>query len=182
MKRFFVCAVLFAAMFLTVSCGGGSSDDNNIDEAITTPYYDSTSGLIWSAKSSFTMKWQEALDYCSNYSEDGLSGWHLPTISELRTLIENCPDTQIPSTSYVPCEVKDNCLSSDCYYANVCNGCGQNSEISYSKLGDRELFWSSSVVSDSELSDYAWYVYFADGGVRTTNRNGLHTFVRCVRY
>ena len=133
-------------------------------------------GKTWTDKADSTMTWQNAKDYCDNLTACGYSDWHLPTISELRMLIQNCTATQTGGE----CGVTDSCLSSDCWN-DACNGCSPDSSGKYSKLGDTDYFWSSSVRSDN--SDQAWYVGFYDGYV---NSDYLYYFdvqteVRCVR-
>ena len=128
----------------------------------------------WSKKAPDTMTWNKAKEYCENLNEDGYSEWRLPTISELRTLIKNCPATETGGA----CGVTDNCLSSDKCRNDACNGCKYFKDGRYSKLGDTGWFWSSS-----ELSDYAyhaWDVGFDGGSVDANNEyNSFH--VRCVR-
>ena len=43
----------------------------------------------WSNKSSAKMRVKEAMDYCKEFSNE-TTEWRLPTISELKTLIQNC--------------------------------------------------------------------------------------------
>ncbi|HDT11782.1 MAG TPA: PEGA domain-containing protein [bacterium] len=61
------------------------------------------SGLKWSKKAPSRMNWSDAMKYCENLKEDGHSAWRLPTISELRTLIKNCPATQTGGACSSPC-------------------------------------------------------------------------------
>jgi len=130
-------------------------------------------GKTWTEKTS-TMTWQEAKDYCSKLTACGYSDWHLPTISELRSLIQNCPATQTGGV----CGVTDSCLSwSDCG-DSACSGCDSDSSGKYSKLGDTSWFWSSSVLSD--YSDRAWIVIFSSGIVGKYNKSNSND-VRCVR-
>ncbi len=132
------------------------------------------SGGNWSKISAKTMNWNDAKAYCANLNEDGYSDWRLPTISELRTLIENCPATETGGA----CKVDNNCLSSSCY-SNACGGCDSASDGRYSKLGDTtEWLWSSS--EQSEHSNNAWYVSFKRGDVRYYNKYN-NTNGRCVR-
>ncbi len=132
------------------------------------------SGGNWSKISAKTMNWNDAKAYCANLNEDGYSDWRLPTISELRTLIENCPATETGGA----CKVDNNCLSSSCY-SNACGGCDSASDGRYSKLGDTtEWLWSSSELSDN--SGYAWHVHFSYGYVHHYHEYGYYD-VRCVR-
>ena len=142
-----------------------------------TPCKDSSSGLIWSAKASSTYPWQNALIYCDIYSEGGLSGWHLPTISELRTLIKNCSDTQMPGGS---CGVTDICLSESCWTETTCypSSCDFDSTGRYSKFGDAGWFWSSSAISED--SHGAWKVSFSFGYVGE-GYTPINYYFRCVR-
>ncbi|MBO4441296.1 DUF1566 domain-containing protein [bacterium] len=55
-----------------------------------------STGLIWSARSSGYMVWNDAKNYCNSLLEGYYNDWRLPTISELRTLIQNCSNTQMP--------------------------------------------------------------------------------------
>ena len=41
----------------------------------------------WSSRSSNTMNWQSAINYCQNLTEGGFDDWRLPNIDELKTLI-----------------------------------------------------------------------------------------------
>ena len=118
--------------------------------------------------------WEETKDYCDNLFECGYSDWHLPTISELRTLIQNCPKIETGGE----CGVTDNCLEKDCRnYA--CAGCSLDSSGKHSKLGDIGSFWSSSSIGSFSPSE-AWYVDFSYGNVfyDYTSRSKS---VRCVR-
>ena len=130
-------------------------------------------GYMWSPKAS-TIDWESAVSYCNNMTECGYSDWHLPTISELRTLIQNCSGTVTGGS----CGVTDSCLSWSCGNDPCCDGCSFDSSGYYSKLGDTYFFWSSSTKSDN--TDSAWFVDFRDGSV------GLFYLyycndVRCVR-
>ena len=153
-------------------------DPANIPECSPTnaaPCKDSSSGLTWSTRATTTYTWQNAVNYCSSYSEGGLSGWHLPTITELRTLILNCPST-MPTGS---CAVKDpGCLSSSCWTSATCAACSQDSSGGHSKFGETGFFWSSS--TSSGYTDYAWgvgfYYGYVNGNVKASDYN-----VRCVR-
>ena len=142
-----------------------------------TPCRDSSSGLSWSARASSKMIWQNAVDYCSSYSEGGLSGWHLPTISELRTLIKNCDGTVTGGS----CGVTDSCLSDSCGIGSCYCSSMENNGGYYSKLGDDDTIalWSSSIV-DIPVYDIAWIVYFKSGYV-FYNSKTISFNVRCVR-
>ena len=156
-------------------CAAGCAADNKTCElpecskSSGAPCYDSASGLIWSAKSSTDMSWDKAVSYCERM---GSSGWHLPTISELRTLIQHCSSTVTGGS----CGVTDTCLSSDCRN----DACGCSSNTSSNKLGDRDWVWSSSVKSDD--SYLAWGVNFYFGSVNSdSKRYDYEHYVRCVR-
>ncbi len=125
-------------------------------------------GREWSCISPDYMTHFKAPAYCED------NGWHLPTISELRTLIRNCPDTENDST----CGVTDSCLShADCWN-DTCFGCSEDDSGKYSVFGDTSSFWSSSVLSDN--TDGAWGVTFRHGSVDGSYRN-YDGYVRCVR-
>ena len=167
MKKIFVCFAALAAMVFIVGCGGGSSNDENNDITCTV-----VADKTWTDKADSLMSWQDAQDYCNNLTACGYSDWHLPTISELRSLIQNCPATQTGGE----CGVTDSCLSwSDCR-DSACSGCDSDSS---SKLGDTGWFWSSSVLSD-DYSDDAWGVNFHGGHVNGYLKSS-DFYVRCVR-
>ena len=133
----------------------------------------SPQNLTWSSKADKDMNWDDAVAYCKNLNEGGYSDWHLPTISELRTLIQNCPKTENGGE----CGVTDSCLSGKCRN-DACSGCGADSTSKHSKLGDTEWFWSFYVQADNSVN--AWRVSFYYGNVSSYNKNTTYS-VRCVR-
>ena len=152
------------------------------------PCYDSSSGLVWSAKAPDEMSYKDAVDYCDNLSVGGFGGWRLPTISELRTLIQNCPDTITGGE----CGVTDDCLSSteECYVRGICepyicsaDGYGGDDDR-FSKLGDKEDFISYSQVTDYSWKD-VWGVSFNDARIIYCSADeefDYYTYsVRCVQ-
>ena len=157
------------------SSSGGGSSLPECSASSGTPCKDSSSGLTWSARASTSYPWQNAVDYCNSYSEGGLSGWHLPTISELRTLIKNCSGTVTGGS----CGVTDSCLSSSCQDGS-CYSCDNYEDGRYSKFGEIGWFWSSSTVSD--YTDLAWFVGFYGGYVSGDSKTyDDRSGVRCVR-
>lgn len=77
---------------------GGSGDGGGGGEA--TEWTDSTSGLTWQVTpSGVKVDLAQAVSYCND------NGWRVPTISELRSLIRDCP-TMMPGGA---CGVSDTC-------------------------------------------------------------------------
>ena len=76
MKKLFVCFAFFMICLLFIGCGEKSQTIN---------------GLQWSNRSSDYMSYKDAVLYCTNLNEGGNNDWRLPTISELRGVITNCP-------------------------------------------------------------------------------------------
>ncbi|HPM47794.1 MAG TPA: DUF1566 domain-containing protein, partial [bacterium] len=128
----------------------------------------------WSKIAPKEMSWDNAIKYCENLKEDDYSDWRLPTISELRTLIQNCPATETGGA----CKVTDSCLSWDDCRNDACDGCKYFEDGRYSKLGDTGWFWSSSLRSDDAA--LARFVDFSDGNVNSYHRSAI-IYVRCVR-
>jgi len=151
------------------------------------PCKDTSNNYIWSERYD-KMDWQSAVDYCTSLNSSNYggfsSGWHLPTISELRTLIQNCSATQTGGS----CRVTDSCLNWLGYYDGcddeACDGCSGDSSGKYSKLGKEDSyssrrFYSSSTVSDS--ADNAWGVYFYKGEVTVLTKTVNYYYFRCVK-
>lgn len=140
------------------------------------PCKDSANGLVWSAVSKNDMDWNKAVSYCDKLTEGGLNGWRLPTISELRTVIQNCAGTVVGGA----CAVNDpdhlslvNDDSSDCR----CEYKGEDTD--YSRLGDGDIWlWSSSVSSDD--GNDRWCAVFGEGGLAPIGKDNVN-FVRCVK-
>ena len=150
--------------YKTYSCGGK----------------DPSSGLTWSAESPTNFGWYSAEAYCDNLTESGYSDWRMPTISELRTLIQNCSETQMPGGS---CGVTDDCLTAYPYNNecrnDACKGCAddENHTGKYSKFGAFYPLWSSSAVPDTWEK---WIIDFDSGGLGCWHVE-THYDVRCVR-
>jgi Protein of unknown function (DUF1566) len=154
-----------------------SSDDD--DNATEETWSDSSSGLTWQVTSSDdSMPFDDAKSYCNNLSLDG-GGWHLPTISELRSLIRGCDTTETGGS----CGVTDSCLNSSCQDASCyeyssggdqTDGCYWPSQLG----GECWYYLSSSAVTD--LDDFTWIVDFGNGLVGYQFVS-LGFYVRCVR-
>ena len=130
--------------------------------------------LIWSDRSSNEMNWSSAKQYCEDLSEGGFNDWRLPTISELKTTIQNC------QSGGSLCRVSDSCLPSDCWSKSCYCDERSNNGGYYSKLGDTDgiYLWSSSTQSDS--TNFAWAVGFGNGDVNSYSKS-FNYYVRCVR-
>lgn len=144
------------------------------------PCKDPESTLIWSDSSSNLMNWSDAVAYCRDLSEGGIisdySDWHLPTISELRTLIQNNSNTVTGG----PCNVSDTCSTLSCRSNNYCNGASSYSDGPYSLFDDGiSIFWSSS--SQTNNTEYAWIVLFSNAQINLGNKIINENKARCVK-
>ncbi|HRZ78442.1 MAG TPA: DUF1566 domain-containing protein [bacterium] len=157
-------SLMMVLLFVMISCGGDDTEDtaNN--------FPNEHDGLNWSDAASSEMTWDEAINYCETL------GGRLPTISELRTLIQDCPSTETGGE----CGVTDECLSWENCWNDSCDGCesDETNPVKYSVFGDTNWFWSSS--ERSNYTGLAWYVYFPTGLVYEYSKLN-HTKVRCVR-
>ena len=140
-------------------------------------FTDKSTGLMWSSRSQ-EMRWEDAVAYCKNLNEGNLSDWRLPTINELRTLIQNCPATEPKGA----CRVTNNCLSEEkCWNISDCRGCDRNDfgkiDSKYSKLGTQDTLWSSSKLDDPSVGYETWLVNFDNAYIYS----GSRAYVRCVR-
>ncbi|MBO4698244.1 DUF1566 domain-containing protein [bacterium] len=163
---------------------GNSDNLPECSPTSTTPCKDSSTSYIWSEKAEKHMTWQTAKEYCRGLNTDKYggfsSGWHLPNINELRTLIQNCATTVNGGS----CAVVDKgnlsagCLSSHCWSEKACEGC-YDSSVEYSKFGETSVFWSSSTVSNH--LERAWVVDFKYGAIDDGACKATHQVVRCVR-
>ena len=151
------------------------SEDNETEED---PSCKVNSDLKWSSKAENTMVWDDALLYCDNLNEEGYSDWRLPTICELRSLIQNCPETEIDGS----CGITDDCLNlTECLNTD-CIACNNNGGQDYSKFGDLYGFWSSSEAEfpAGGSMKYVYSVNFTYGSVGQDTPSVMN-YVRCVR-
>lgn len=142
-------------------------------------WYDASNGLMWQAPRSVEhYYWQEATDYCSTLNLEGVVGWRLPTISELRTLVRNCPNSQTGGA----CGITDNCLdinNSSCYSLDTCKGCGQDFTGLYTVFPEdgqkgtdsQMVLWSSSKAGTSMAGCSSWILDFSGPNLSQTNCN-----------
>jgi hypothetical protein len=116
------------------------------------------------------LSWYDAETHCKDL------GGRLPTISEMRVLVRNCPTIETGGS----CHVADDCSISSCG-GEFCKGCPAVSDGRYSKLGDTGWLWTSTVPTGSRVR--AWAVNFDDGNVYDVDRseNSAKANFRCVK-
>ena len=143
-------------------------------------------GLIWSSRSGTPKDWDSADDDCSkNWSEGRFtSGWRLPTINDIREIIQNCDKTK--AGGY--CGVTNGCAYKDhpaifCYTNTSCNSgnntCSTSEE--HSPFGEKGMLWSATIVTD--MPREAWYVNFYNGAISYADKEtsyGYNIYYRCV--
>ena len=165
-----------------------SDDDNDLDDGIDDDpsgevWPDPLSGLMWQNGDAFyQFDWYEAQEFCQDLDWGGYVDWRLPTISELRSLIRGCPDTETGGS----CRLADDCLGSACWDES-CYGCVQYegpSDGCYwpdQMNGDCNIYWSSS--SEITNSDsYSWAIYFDAGLIlKGASVDPSILLARCVR-
>ena len=108
---------------------------------------DPATNLQWS-RAYTSGGYQEIVSHCQQWTFCGRSDWHLATISEIRTLIRNCPATQLGGT----CRVTDTCLTDSCNSAVCTDGClDKNDNTGRDYLAD-EVMDPRGMVSSSSRS------------------------------
>ena len=126
------------------------------------------------------MVWTEAKQYCNGLDSAGYADWHLPTISDFRSLIRGCPTTETGGG----CAVElGGCLASSCRN-DSCDGCSLSEGPAGGCYWPEQLdgtcgwYWSATGMSANDVA--AWYVDFNSGHVKASAVNNS-IYVRCVR-
>jgi hypothetical protein len=157
-----------------------------IDQDTTIPvpsWVDPATSLTWQSPAAIeAMTWFVAETYCTDLG----TGWRLPTISELRTLIQGCPASESQGT----CPVTDKCSHHGCF-DNTCYGCDQLSNPTNPTGPGGGCYWQDgfggscdsywwSGTNTQDDANYAWSVNFTFGLVSAPYKM-LAASVRCVQ-
>ena len=140
--------------------------------------------LEWQVHSPGRMTQPEGETYCAGLG----SGWRLPTITELRSIVRGCPAVECSRdmTACGACGINDDCVSygpPSCRN-DACDGCswgggGDNGCYWPSQLrGVCSFYWSSSSVDNEEY--FYWHIDYSDAGVSNVSESSS-LYVRCVR-
>jgi len=179
-----------AGMDADVAFDADSDDDGGADVDVDAGtcaggWLDPTSGLCWQDPPDGTRRnWDDAQAYCEGLALAGRDDWHLPTISELRSLVRGCPGTETGGL----CGVIDSCFAT--CWNDACHGCepegGPGMEGAYwppDLRGEVHVYLSSSsgdLPVDPVRGPSRYALDFRRGGVAA-----WYTFherdVRCVR-
>ncbi|HQN73774.1 MAG TPA: hypothetical protein PLX56_11715 [bacterium] len=124
----------------------------------TEPFCIQNGELFWSGKMEGSLEY--AQDHCKKI------GGRLPTISELRSLIQNCPGAETGGE----CNVENDCLSYSCKN-EACSQCEIDISGKYSVFGDYESFWSDSMNSDNYSQ--SWVITFINGSIDLMEISGI---------
>ena len=116
-----------------------------------TPCKDSATWLAWSSKMSDS--WQQKK--CGDLSEGGLSDWKSPSVDQLRTLIQNCPNTEPDGECKLVCNDLITCNLENC------ESCEDSDTGKYSRFGDKEEFWSGTFFTVNCI----WTVNFSNAAI-----------------
>jgi hypothetical protein len=128
----------------------------------------------WSDLSPEPLLYSSAVVYCENLEEGGFTNWRLPRISELRSLVKDCPELE-PGGK---CGISSESLSEECIVSCSCYEMNDDPEKNYSTLGDNMILWSFSY--DPEEIAKAWFIDFGTGFLDHTSKENDFQF-RCVR-
>lgn len=175
----------------TLDCGSCTSSDERCSESGVCEVpscggglLDISTGLCWqNPPPGGRRTWSDAVDYCDelNLGGHGPGSWHLPTISELRSIVRGCPETETGGA----CGVSDECLEwTEC--RPDCGGCasgrGPGGGGAYWPdrfSGPPDFFWSSSP-DHVGGSVFAWLIAFTRGHIYNQDKT-VSVDVRCVR-
>ena len=164
--------------------GGDAGDPEASDGELPTcagGWFDPTSGLCWQDPPDETVRiWGDAVAYCDGLLLGGHDGWHLPTISELRSLVRGCPSIETGGT----CGVTDSSTDFAGWGYDRCGGC-----IPLDGPGTGGCFWPAGL--SGECGTYhsrtavsgvssVWGIHFYAGFV-TYGPSGGWVRARCVR-
>jgi len=153
MRKIWYLAVLF---FLVNSTAALGALVDNGDGTVT----DTVTNLMWQQKTGGNLDWTKADDYCKQLSLGGKSGWRLPTLNELKSLLDSnktnpaidvtfFPDTKSAYywTSTPPAPI----FTTQCWILNFNAGeveIGEKSEIHYVR----------AVYDLKSSADQTWYL------------------------
>src|SRR6185503_15033783 len=132
------------------------------------------------------MTWDDASSHCEGLSQGGHDDWRLPSIDELRTLVEGCPETEPGGACQVSGECSDaSCSGHEASSASCsCEGSSPPEGGCFHVSGFSEscgCYKSSSAVSGGAPdSTYHWELCF-DRGYVTSSPASTPMRVRCVR-
>jgi len=117
---------------------------------------DLETGLVWERfPGTATLGWPEAAAACYASNLGGRGGWRLPTVEELRSLVD--PSVPLPGPTLPPGHPFGELPTAN----------------------PAPVFWSATTVAGAP--DLAWGVEFNGGEIRDGGKHGLGRLVWCVR-
>lgn len=162
-------------------CTSGACNENPSFPCNAVSCTDVSTGLIWQRELPVQEhNWQAAIDYCSSLVLDGQSDWRVPTISELRSVITNCPTTELGGA----CNVTDACTDyATCFSVDDCGlGCLPPSCHLPPELGCLgnlpSRYWSST--AHDSVDGRAYSVEYVYAQVKSDFKT-TQMLARCVR-
>jgi len=154
-------------------------------------WLDPETNLCWeNPPSSDTGLYSAAIDHCASLGPE----WRVPTISELRSIIDGCDRASwdllagVCDAIVTCCGVSEACKEASCWDMTDCAGClpllgGPGAWGCYSKAGllgtCTDEFFSSTATSGGV--DEVWTVFFQSGYVVQQATATTECQVRCVR-
>jgi|GEM_PF-923941 len=155
-------------------------NDGDSEETGEDVWCDPSNNLCWqNPQPELTKSSSDAVTYCENLTWATFTNWRLPTISELRTIVEGCEGTATGGF----CGVTDTCRSQSdqCYSAETCAACESGSDCyrPAELAGDCNVLWSATEVEGADSK--VWQLDFEDAAIAASATSELLA-VRCVRF
>ncbi len=129
------------SMFVRAVRGGESGSLNNYTDNNDGTVTDTSTGLMWQqSSSSAVMTWEKALDYCEGLNFAGYTDWRLPTIKELRSMVDYSRYSPAINTTFFPNTVSSFYWSSTTYTGYADSAFGVNFYDGYAGNVNNDYF------------------------------------------